>query len=124
MKQIGIITKTKVENKTISKLLIDNFPFSKKIVQNDEIQLFLGKYPNNFSIDFDISSFMDDPNLDFDKEQIDQIPFVPAHFNFIQFWNINVIKYVVKTIYEVFPELIIYDDENDKLVSASEFLKD
>lgn len=124
MKQIGIITKTKVENKTISKLLIDNFPFSKKIVQNDEIQLFLGKYPNNFSIDFDISSFMDDPNLDFDKEQIDQIPFDPAHFNFIQFWNINVIKYVVKTIYEVFPELIIYDDENDKLVSASEFLKD
>lgn len=124
MKQIGIITKTKVENKTISKLLIDNFPFSKKIVQNDEIQLFLGKYPNNFSIDFDISSFMDDPNLDFDKEQIDQIPFVPAHFNFIKFWNINVIKYVVKTIYEIFPELIIYDDENDKLVSASEFLKD
>ena len=123
MKNVTLITKNKIEASVISKPLIERFPFSKKITQNDEIELFLGKFPKEFYIVFDDSEDIESESSLFDEEELKQIPFRPAQFNCLFFHLNEVAKEVIKIISEFYPELIVCDDDTNKFYSCAEFVK-
>lgn len=65
MKTLSLITKNKIEAFKISNLIMEKHPFSKKIVKNDDEELFLGKFSKEFYIIFaDSVPLKNDPMID------------------------------------------------------------
>ncbi len=125
MKTLMLITNNKITNEVISKLIIDNFPFSKKITRNDEIELFIGKYPREFYIIFsDSQLFKDDPLLStFEEDDVKQFLDKNSYINTLYYRNNDVAKNVVKSILEKYPELYIFDEDKDCFTSGYDFVK-
>ena len=111
MNGITLITKTKITREKIVEPLKCKLTTSKVITQDDEHEIFMGKYPNNFYIVFDDSISIDDSRCILEQEEKDSIPFKNAQLNYMTFHNIDVAKKVVAIIHEVYPELIIIDDD-------------
>lgn len=122
MKSISLITKRKIEAKTVSREIIDLFPFSKETTTNDEKELFLGKFPNEFYILFADSMNVEDEDSMFTEEERNLIGFKPAVFTNLYFHIDGVALSPVAVILKHYPELIIYDEQEDVFLPASEYL--
>lgn len=120
MNGITLITKTKITSDKVSELLKTKSEVARKITQDDEHELFMGNFPNNFYIVFDDSISVDDSKCILEQEEKDLIPFEEAQLNYLNFHNLSVAKRVVKVIKEVYPELIVLDD-NGTFYNAEEF---
>lgn len=122
MNSISLITKNKIDGLKINDYIIKDFPFTKTVIQNDEKELFVGKYPKEFYIIYDTSHDVNGELSLLEEEDIKQIPFSPAVFVLLNFRKKEVAKYVVSKILDFYPELYIYDEENDKIISATEYI--
>lgn len=122
MKTIGIFTKEPVTAEKVTEDIIKNYPFSKKVVINNNGQLFLGKYPREFYITYSETTDINDELLVFTEEDKKIIPFDPIQFNVINFWDSRVIKYVISVILKHYPELYILDETEEHIIPAQEYL--
>ena len=122
MYSIGLITKTKITAKKVSQKLIDSFPYKKRILQNDENELYIGFIPREFFIMYDDSKSTDDPDCLFEEWEKKLIPFENALYTNLFYRDENVAKYAVKIIVQEYPELIVNDEDNEYL-TAEEYLK-
>lgn len=123
MKTIVLFTKESILASKVSKDIISNYPFSKKITKNDETELFVGKYPNEAYIIFNDTLPISDKSCLLSDEEKALIPFKPVQFNVVYYRNILSAKAFVKTILKFYPELYIFNEEKDALESASVFLE-
>jgi len=121
MNSIALVTKTKITADKVSKLLIDNFSHSKKITQNDNSELFIGKMPNNFYIVYDDCLSLDDEKCMLFEEDLKAIPFKEGFYNNLFFHNIEIAKYVIKVISGIYKELLVLD-EDDFVGTAEEYI--
>lgn len=122
MYSIGLITKTKITAEKVSQKLIDSFPYKKRILQNDENELYIGFIPREFFIMYDDSKSIDDPDCLFEEWEKKLIPFENALYTNLFYRDENVAKYAVKIIMQEYPELIVNDEDNEYL-TAEEYLK-
>ena len=124
MKTLGLFTRNKITADVISDDIIKNFPFEKRIVQNDDIELFVGKYPREFYIVFSEEKENTEEALRiFTDEDISQIPFENWSFNVLHYWDVRVAQYVVQKIQYFYPELFLLDENTDIFLKPEEFLK-
>ena len=122
MKDVCLFTKTKITAEKVSQKIIDSFHWKKRIVQNDEVELFLGYPPHEFYIVYGDSCDINDPDCLFEKEDKKAIPFENPLVNMIYYHDDKVAKYVVSVILSVYPELYICNNDGD-IMPASEFIK-
>lgn len=122
MNSISLITKNKIDGSKINDYILKDFPFSKTVIQKDEKELFVGKYPKEFYIIYDTSHDVNGELSLLEEDDIKQIPFSPAVFVLLNFRKKEVAKYIVGKILDIYPELYIYDEESDKIISASKYI--
>lgn len=118
-----LITKTKITSSVVSSEIIRNFPFSKRITQNDDVELFIGKFPHEAYIIFDESKSINDKLCLLEDSDKANIPFGEAQFNFISFNSKEVAQNIVSTIAKFYPELVVYDESINKIITAEQYLK-
>ena len=125
MKTLPLFTKTKIVASVISDEIIATFPFTKKVTQNDEIELFLGKYPREFYIIFDDSLKIKDDDMFCIYDEDDKpIWFTDdTQINVIYFRDERVAKFVVSVILKHYPELCVFDEDADCFKTGEEFIK-
>lgn len=121
MKSITLITKTKITADKVSQKLIDGYNWKKKIVQNNEKELFLGFFPREFYIVYDDSSNMDSSLSGFDESDKEKIPFDNPIINELYCRDSKVIRNIIGIILEEYPELYICC--NDNIMTASEYIE-
>lgn len=121
MKSVCLFTKTKITADKVSQKIINCFKWKKRIVQNDEIELFLGYFPHEFYIVYSDSCDIDDPDCLFDESDKKQVPFNNSQVNEIFYRDESVAKFVVNIIFEEYPELIIMDDDGN-MMTAQKFI--
>lgn len=122
MKTISLITKTQINAKDVNEKLISAYPFKRKIVRNDDIEIFLGKTPREFYIIFDEFYKIDSNICMLSDEQKSMIPFKDAYVIEMYYWDDRILKYVVETLLSVYSELYICDYDNN-ILSAEDFIK-
>ena len=123
MKTIGLFTRQQIKASEVSEIIIQDFPFKKVIEQNDENELFLGKYPREFYIIFsDGDEHTKEARNCFNQEECKNIPFNDWYYNIIYYWYPSVIKYVVNKIFIKYPELILYDEDSDTFYTPEKYL--
>lgn len=122
MNIINLITKTRIVSEKVSDKIIQNCVYSNKITRNTATELFVGKFPNEFYIIFDEAYSVNDENSMFDNDEKAQIPFENAMVADLNFRNKDVAKIVVKTILEVYPELLIVDDDSGEIITADKYI--
>lgn len=120
MKSLTLFTKTKITADKISQKLINRFS-NKTVVQNDEIEIWLGDFPNNFYIIFSDSESIDSETFLMEDWEKELIPFDNAVTNDLYYHKEKLVEEVVRVIAEEYPELIINDEEND-YYTAEEYL--
>ena len=125
MKTLSLITKNKIESSKISNLILEKHPFSKKIIKNDEEELFLGKFPREFYIIFNDSCYLKDDEIfsAFDKKELDILPIENPLVNTLYYRDIEVAKSIVKILLEQYPELYVFDEDEDGFKSAKDYIK-
>lgn len=123
MKTLELITPTKIDNTLIASAIIENFPRKKTIIQNNDIQLFVGKTPYNFYINFDMALPMTEDILCFEPEDFKLIPYENAICTPLFYHLEEVIIPVIQTILKYYSSLYIRDNEVDIVESAESFIK-
>lgn len=92
-----------------------------KGAKNSDVNICIGKPPKSLYIWFP-STDLNDPIEAADMmEDIDKIPFEFPYFTHIDFHTMDTLQNVVKTIISLYPELIIWTDD-DKFYTAEEFV--
>ena len=124
MNTLGLFTKIKIEGHKINDSIIKDFPFKKRIVQNDDIELFVGKYPREFYIVFsEEQENTEEAQRIFTEDDKSQIPFENWSFNVLYYWDVRVAQYVVQKIQYFYPELFLLDESTDIFLKPEDFLK-
>lgn len=121
MKEVSLFTKTKIISSAVSKSIIDSYKWKKRIVRNDEGELFLGYFPREFYIIFDDSTPIDHPDCLYTESDKQQIPFSDPQVNELFYRDEEVARYVVSIVYSVHPELYIMDDDGN-IMPAIDFI--
>lgn len=121
MNSITIITSLIIDS-SISKEIIDGFPFSKKIVVNTQDELFLGKSPNEIILHFDEYYEPSSTTCIFDDVLLTSIPFSPIYFNTLYFRNIDSAKYVISVLAKKYENILIFDEDSNYFITTKEFL--
>ena len=121
MNSLTIIT-SKIIDSSISSSLIENFPYKKKKVTNDEKSLFLGKSPFEFIINFDEYYDSSSELCIFDEALLNTIKFSPVYFNTLYFRDLDVAKYVVSVLSQKYKAILIFDENSEFFITAEQFL--
>ena len=121
MYKITLITPENLDFSKVINELKKAFP-KKQIVDEKENYLFMGKFPTEFIVELFKDDFLDNPEYFFSEEAIELIPFEKKYCNDISYHSSTIIKDVIKTLLEIYPQMWIYDDDFLWIGDANDFI--
>ena len=121
MRDLELLTSKQIELEDIYGVIDKNF----KIKGSSNEGIFFGKYPNSVDITFKKSRMFSDCEFEsdlFEEEYKGKIPIENAFRTSVRYHVTSITKKLVTSLLPLFPELCIYDNDEDWLGTAKEYL--
>ena len=122
MRDIELLTNKKMVLEDVYDIIKKNF----KIVDCVKTGMMLGKYPRTLDLDFYKGRMYSDCEIKtelFDKEYKNKIPLGNAYRAIVGYHLTNATKKLVTVLLNVYPELCVYDNDEDWIGTAKEYLE-
>ena len=121
MRYLELLTERPFETSKVYGLIKENF----KVATFDEKHFFVGKYPNTIGVYVEKKRMFSDCEYEsdlFGEEDKGKIPIENAYRTDVTYHQSKATKKLVEVLLKAYPELCIYDNDEDELMTAKEYL--